>query len=156
MRLWGKARNPQKTNKSLAISGFSFVLLTRTMRVMAGEDVGVSMQPWQRPLAGVQYETWDRLCTKCMISDQRVLSLILQCLWRCGEKNPDPRTCLIMLNGTAKELIIFLLTPFHNLRWESKQGQFQQDPFFYLLIINIINAQCWSPQGTTDCIQATK
>lgn len=57
---------------------------------MAGEDVGVSMQPLQRPLAGVQYETWDRLCTKCMISDQRLLSLILQCLWKSDEKKAWP------------------------------------------------------------------
>lgn len=75
-----------------------------------------------------------------MISDQRLLSLILQCLWKSDEKNPDPGTCLIMLNGTAKALIIFLLTLFHNLQWESKQGQLQKDPFFCLLIINIINA----------------
>lgn len=34
----------------------------------------------------------------------------------------------------------FFYSPFHNLRWESKQGQLQQDPFFCLLIINIINA----------------
>lgn len=100
---------------------------------MAGEDVGVSMQLLQRPLAGVQYETWVRLCTKCMISDQRLLSLILQCLWKSDGKKPDPGTCLIMLNGTAKELIIYFThTIAQPLWWESKQGKLQQDPFIFV------------------------